>query len=472
MNKTVLVMSPMSDFVGGAVRSMYQVVLNLKKEGYNPIVILPAEGSISDRLKIDHIKTEFAPFDWWIRGIENSDDFESGMVSNSKAMLKLIDIITTEDPLVCMTYTIDMPWLAYAANICGVPHICQVCEDIEDEKWKSRLPARNSIAIIDELSDKIFVNSKFTRERISRSVKKNTDIGVVYPYIDQKAVLKQSEQRLPTAHSKGTGFRISLVGAIIPAKGQFDAVQALGALTKEGADINLSLVGGVEDQAYFNKIKKYIEKHNLEDRVSIIGEVDNPHMYTRNSDLSLVCSANEPFGRVTIEAMCIGVPVVGSGTGGTKEIIGSSGEHGLLYKPGDYIDLAEKIKFIRDNPQKAKVMAKKAQNYVSKFTLEKCQEPIFDYLHLLKSGNQNEAVKLYANDLAEVVGEAIKSLEKELNFHRRIAEERQHEAEAILRELHAVKKSNTYKIGKTILSPIRLTKSTAKKIHEKNQKTN
>lgn len=463
MNKTVLILSPMGDFVGGAVRSMYQVVLNLKKNGYNPIVILPGPGTISDQLKLDHIKTEFVSFDWWIRGAEGSDDFDSGMLANSKAVTKLINIINREDPLVCMTYTIDMPWLAYAADICKVPHICQVCEDVEDKKWRTRLPVRDTIAIIDGLSDKLFANSEFIKDSLSRSVDKNTNISVVYPYVDQKAVGRQSKQALPDAHIKRGDFRVSLVGAIMPAKGQFDAVQAVGKLTKAGVEVSLWLVGGIEDQNYFNKIKKYVQEHDLTDKVSFIGEVDNPHIYTRNSDLSLVCSENEPFGRVTIESMSLGVPVIGSNNGGTKEIIGTSGEHGLLYKAGSHVSLAEKIEFVRNNPQKAQAMAEKAQAYVSKFTLDKCQKPLFSYLASLKRQSANPAVKLYANDLASVVGGAINSAEKELNFHKRVAEERLQETRAVQRQLDAVKGSNSYKIGKTILTPLRLTKSKVKK---------
>jgi glycosyltransferase involved in cell wall biosynthesis len=51
---------------------------------------------------------------------------------------------------------------------------------------------------------------------------------------------------------------------------------------------------------------------------------------------------NEPFGRVTVESMALGTPIVGSDVGGIAEVV-DDGETGLLFPPGDADALAERL---------------------------------------------------------------------------------------------------------------------------------
>ena len=73
-------------------------------------------------------------------------------------------------------------------------------------------------------------------------------------------------------------------------------------------------------------------------------------------DAELECCWCEPFGRVTVEAMLSGVPVVGSAAGGTLDII-EDGVSGLLYKLHSPEDLAQKLMWINRNPHEAAQMA-------------------------------------------------------------------------------------------------------------------
>jgi len=61
------------------------------------------------------------------------------------------------------------------------------------------------------------------------------------------------------------------------------------------------------------------------------------------ADLVVVCSRDEAFGRVTVEAMKAGKPVIGARSGGTAELI-REGENGLLYTPGEVAELAGAIR--------------------------------------------------------------------------------------------------------------------------------
>ena len=63
----------------------------------------------------------------------------------------------------------------------------------------------------------------------------------------------------------------------------------------------------------------------------------------------LMCSRSEAFGRVTVEALKSGRPVVGTRSGGTTELI-SEGVNGLLFAPGDAEGLANALRHLATEP--------------------------------------------------------------------------------------------------------------------------
>ena len=78
------------------------------------------------------------------------------------------------------------------------------------------------------------------------------------------------------------------------------------------------------------------------DRIKIVPFVQDVAPFYANADIALVCSRAEAFGRVTIEAMKYGLPVIAANTGASPEII-KDGETGLLYEYGNQVSLEEKI---------------------------------------------------------------------------------------------------------------------------------
>lgn len=75
---------------------------------------------------------------------------------------------------------------------------------------------------------------------------------------------------------------------------------------------------------------------------------------------------NEPFGLSIIEAMQLGITVIGSNTGAIQELI-KDGENGVVFKAGDKAELAKKIhelwnsseqiKLFSDNCKKTKIIS-------------------------------------------------------------------------------------------------------------------
>ncbi len=89
---------------------------------------------------------------------------------------------------------------------------------------------------------------------------------------------------------------------------------------------------------------------------------------------------SKAFGRVSVEGMLCGKPIIGAQSGATPELVKES-FNGSLYEPGDYQDLAEKIRYLIDHPQGARAMSINGFKWASKeFTIEKCASQVFGIL--------------------------------------------------------------------------------------------
>lgn len=125
--------------------------------------------------------------------------------------------------------------------------------------------------------------------------------------------------------------QIGMVGILGSTKNQKRALELLKSISgSTPVQVHLNFYGGIGEAHYVQGMKNMILENNLEDNVTFHGFVDNHHEIYRNMDILLMCSLNEAFGRVTVEAMARGIPVVGYDNAGTGELI-TDGQNGLLY---------------------------------------------------------------------------------------------------------------------------------------------
>jgi glycosyltransferase involved in cell wall biosynthesis len=97
----------------------------------------------------------------------------------------------------------------------------------------------------------------------------------------------------------------------------------------------------------------------------------------------------EPFGLMIVEAFACGVPVICSRLGAMEEIV-QDGRTGLHFTPGDAGDLAAKVAWAWDHPDKMRTMGRNARfEYEAKYTAERNYEMLDDIYHrvLKKAGS-------------------------------------------------------------------------------------
>lgn len=114
-----------------------------------------------------------------------------------------------------------------------------------------------------------------------------------------------------------------------------------------------------------NDLKLKVKSLNLENNVQFLGQLPQDEIIKNyyNSDVVVLSSKSESFGKVLVEANACGKPVVSTATTGAKEII-QDGYNGFLVPIGDAGKMAEKILYLLNNPAKAKEMGENGRKLV------------------------------------------------------------------------------------------------------------
>ena len=125
------------------------------------------------------------------------------------------------------------------------------------------------------------------------------------------------------------------------------------------------------EQDYVQQLHQQIKILKLEHRVQFLGfRSDIPQLMTACDLVAHTSIAPEPFGRVIVEAMLCGTPVVAAAAGGATELI-DHGETGWLTSPGDAQRLADIVNTCHSQPSQAKSCAQRAQMLVKqRFNLD------------------------------------------------------------------------------------------------------
>ncbi|MFH1029434.1 MAG: glycosyltransferase family 4 protein, partial [Pseudomonadota bacterium] len=192
-------------------------------------------------------------------------------------------------------------------------------------------------------------NSKAVAEKYSRHLTASK-IHVVYQSVDGSLVSNSQVKTTPGL------FRCVLAGRLHEGKGQEEAIRAIAELVRAGAPLELVLAGRGWG-GYPDYLQRVTRELGVEKNVVFTGGVRDSFPYIQTASVVLVCSRSEAFGRVVVEAMWAGKPVIGARSGGLPELI-EEGKIGFLYTPGDYRELAGKIKTLFDNPSQMEQMGR------------------------------------------------------------------------------------------------------------------
>ena len=350
--------TPVEHNLTGGVRSFLNLAEELLKLGVKPYVFTSEEWAFTDKLKEmgipyrtskmlrpfvgveEHVRFEREKY--WIKTVINEVAKQKAIRWFRKEGVELIHVNSQFAGIVG----------AQVAKALKLPYIYHMREYLDKDFGVT------------------FYSHKLVEKHIAPA-----DVTLVYNGIP----VKDENCFSPDGRLSSQQVELAIVGRVNPAKGQYEAVQAVKLLKQEYGceNVRLHIIGYMGEDPYELNIKQYAEENNMLEQVVFHPFTNKPEEILKDCDVGLTCSVAEAFGRVTVEYMLAGLLPVGADTGGTPEII-LDGQTGLLYRQGDPEDLAKKLYWVLQNKEEARQMLRAGQTRgLDVFTIQATAEKIF-----------------------------------------------------------------------------------------------
>lgn len=365
----------------GAELALLELLRGLVELGVDCKVLVPERGPFLTELDQLHIEWRVIGYPRWASGPRRRSLFRriTRMLGTLFWTIPIARMIVKWRCDIIYTNTAIIGAGALAAWLVRRPHIWHLHES---GYCRERLFDLGEYApyLIDHLSASIIVISHAVKDEYI-SYARPWKLRVIY----QSVTLPEINEGLSNRVRNGRRFRCAIVGSLQASKGQDEAIAALAELVRRRVDAELLIVGS-GDNHFRNSLVQQVKHLSLEERVIFHDYAENPLPLIHAADVILMCSRFEAFGRVTVETMLSGKPIIGTSSGGTRELIENE-ETGLLYKPGNYSELADKIQYLYENPKESAKLGAAALIWAEdRFSRERYAKEVFNLLNEVVTG--------------------------------------------------------------------------------------
>ncbi len=338
--------------VGGAELHLVDVAQYFRESS---TVVLFADGPLRGMLERAGVEVRVAATAWAQEGVRGG--VPRPTVRGAFAVLRLSAAIAREARKHDIIYA-NSPKALTIAAVAGVlarRPVLWAFHDLLDPAHFSRAAIRQMATIANRGADRVIACSAASAESLIHYGGSRDRIHVVHNGLDpvvpaeSTGALEELRRELNPSGDPLSG----VFGRVTQWKGQHIAIELLGRVP----GMRLLIVGDAEEAGYIEALQRRAAELGAADRVSCLGRRSDVADLMRLVDIVLHTSvAPEPFGRVIVEAMLAGRPVIASNGGGVPEII-EDGVSGLLVPPGDVEVLAAAVSSLLQNPQRAHMLA-------------------------------------------------------------------------------------------------------------------
>jgi glycosyltransferase involved in cell wall biosynthesis len=349
LKSRLLAISNHGFMVGGGEHSFLDLLFHMPSE-WRPLAVVPERGELALRLEKRGIATSILPLPpirpWFI----------------GRVLYALNNYFTF--------FRRHFPSLVYAngsraafyggltARMLNIPLI-----------WHCRIADRDPYLdfLISRLSAGIVTNSHATSKRFKPRFSQK--IRVVYNGIDLQwlrgDVLNKPE-------FIGADWKVILHVARVSRWKRHDlALGAFERIAKVEPKAHLVCLGAKDrlDPGWWDQLQAMSTRCLFSERIHWIGQVEDIRPWLRSAFLLLLTSDNEPFGRVLVEAMACGLPVVATRCGGIPEIV-REGLDGLLVAPGSTYEVSDAVVRLLNHDALRKRLSESGRKRAEEFSLE------------------------------------------------------------------------------------------------------
>lgn len=346
MKKTVIIIHPHFTIPGGAGKVVLEIGRRLAK---NVNVVCVAQ-KINNNYINDYEEINFQSLNG-----PTTDSFSFWLLFpywQYKTWKTVNRYISREATILCSVFPSN--WIIFPYKLLHPKvKIIWFCQEpsafVQDTNWINAIsnPIKRVIAklfnpifkAVDQklakIPNHILANSHYAKGLIKKIYKR--DSIVVYPGIDKKRFY-------PIPFSKKEDY-ILTVSRLSKFKNVDILINAYSKL--KDSHFRLKIVGNGEE---LNNLIKLCRKLEISHRVDFLTKVSDREIVKiyQKAKLFVLCSKNEPFGIVPVEAMACGTPVIADESGGPKETV-INGKTGLLIKDINPQNLCRTIESIEEN---------------------------------------------------------------------------------------------------------------------------
>jgi glycosyltransferase involved in cell wall biosynthesis len=238
----------------------------------------------------------------------------------------------------------------------------------------------------------IATSHRIKQELVNIAPQANPDRIIVKPNAINTAQFPIVDRKEP---KNGQPYRLVSVSRIEPKKGLVYLAEAVGCLRDRGVDVELHLIGGVDDNAsskeYAHALEARIREMKLGGKVHTEGRKSESEIkqFLKDSHLFVApfveTESGDKDGIPTslLEAMSTGLPAVATDAGSIPEVI-TDGRDGVLVSQHDAVALGRAIETLLRDPDRRQRLGREAADSVRRrFDVRACEEIFHERLRSL-----------------------------------------------------------------------------------------
>lgn len=354
----------------GANKSLLTLLQGLIEKGHKCIVLSPGLGPFTDELKKLNIPFSVVAYKWWVledsifpsnffrRAVFYKNEIYRLFYWNYKALRQIKRLIPIDSvDLIYSNSSVTFLGLL-AAFYFRKPHVWHLREfSTLHYNYKPIFGEYIFKEVINRVGYKVCISTAIQ----SYFLKNTYRSTVIYNgVLTKNFILNNVEKRTQKVK------KFVIIGLLHKNKNQAEAIKALAIVLKKNNNVQLLIAGeGNEKEALI----KLVNDLRVADKVIFLNYVIDVVNLLKGCYALLMCSRNEGMGRVTAEAMCLGIPVIGFKGGGTIEMVDHD-VNGLLYEDNEFGLASAMLKLLNDENCREQLSQNAIKKALKKFTVE------------------------------------------------------------------------------------------------------
>lgn len=336
-----------------------------------PVVATPGRGALTRELERKNIAWTSIPHICWIGTRLLPVRAVARMSMAPYVNWRMRREIRRLNPSVIYSNSLATDLGLRAARATGIPHL-QHCREYIGRGQTARFtaPDRQAFLRLRNTTRAFICNAEpirdYYQKQMPDAVVHVVHNGIAPPCIPPARDCARDARQRP----------LLVCGSINRHKNQEEALRILARLRTRGCAMRLRIVGD-GSSAYRKRLLSYARERGLESMVDFVGFTSQMDREYQTAAVCISPSLEESFGRVIVEAMMAGTPVVARRSSFTSALIRPC-ETGMIYEPGDIDGAAEAIeKLCADSAFREKITRAAREQSRARFSVESYVQGVY-----------------------------------------------------------------------------------------------